>query len=76
MTKEKVFKMLELAIDRLINTDLIIYPCGGFSKETQSKINGLQYIDGFGKPEFTDISDYRESLLKLIGKLMAFYKEV
>lgn len=76
MGKEKVFKMLELAVEKLINTDLLIYPCGSLSKEVYVKINGLPYVDGLGKPEFIDIRDYRDSLLKLIGKLISFYKEI
>lgn len=76
MTKEEIFKMLELAISKLINTDLLIYPSGALSAEVQTKINGLSYFDGVGKPEFVDMQDYRKSLLELISKLIDFYKEV
>lgn len=76
MNKEEVLKMIQIAFDKLIHTDLLIYPCGGLAKEIQTRINGLPYVDGLGKPEFVDIQDYRKSLLELISKLIDFYKEV
>ena len=76
MNKEEVLRMIQIAFDTLIHTDLLIYPCGGLDKEVQRKMNGLPYIDRLGKPEFVDMQDYRKSLLELISKLIDFYKVV
>lgn len=76
MTKEEVFELIKEASKNLLNTDLIIYPCGSLSKDDKTKINGLSYFDGIDKPEFVDMRDYRKSLLQLISKLIYFYKEV
>lgn len=77
MTKERIFGFLEVVINKLIYTDIIICPEGSISKDNKYNINGLYFYDGIGsKPEFTDIQDYRKSLLELIGKLIDFYKEV
>lgn len=77
MIKEKVFEFLEVTINKLIHTDIIMYPAGSVRKEEGAKIgNTCEYIFIDNKPEFIDIRDYRKSLLELITKLIDFYKEI
>lgn len=37
MIKEEIFELIKEATKDLLNTDLIIYPCGGLSKTLKLK---------------------------------------
>lgn len=77
MNKKEVFELIKETAKELLHTDIIMYSAGSISKEEAAKIGkACEYLFIDDKPEFIDMRDYRESLLKLISKLMAFYKEV
>ena len=77
MNKEKISELLEKAINGLIETNVLIYPEGSLPRDKRNNFNKCGYIEvSTFKPEFLDIQDYRDSLLKLISRLIVFYKEV